>query len=171
MESVQSWTKQFVLENHEACLEKLRSLSLGEREALRQNLRRNENNKIVLLNGMITDNQEPEFYCEKYEVKSLDGNLLRVESGKYSDKLNIDENESADDLGTDNLHERHIVLVTLPASTNQWVYEAESQAVGSNKRKLDQETEPVTSYTVKVSLTLPSHFQSSTVRNVHLIIL
>lgn len=106
---------------------------------------------------MITDNQEPEFYCEKYEVKSLDGSLLRVESGKYSDKLNINENESADDLGTDNLNERHIVLVTLSASTNQWVYEAESQAVGTNKRKLDQDAEPVTSYTVKASLTLSPH--------------
>lgn len=155
MESVQSWSKEYFLNNQEACLQKLSLLSLEERALLRENLEQNENNKIVLLSGMIIETLEPEFYCEKYEVKSSDGTVLRVENGKYSDKLNIKDNETVED-PSKHLGERQTLLVSKPASTNQWVCEIETQCSGvaqanPNKRKLKQKQEDIKTFVIKVS--------------------
>lgn len=148
MESVQVWSKEYFLNNSDACLKKLKDLSSEERAALKRNLEQNENNKLVLFSGMVTDSQEPEFFCEKYEVKSMDGNVLRVESGKYSDKLNLNEGETVDD-PSKHLSERQTIVVSKPKSTNQWVYEVEAPE-GSNKRKLENTSDSPRSFTVKV---------------------
>lgn len=99
---------------------------------------------------MITDLLEPEFYCENYEVKSKDGTFLRIESGKFADKLNIKEGETVED-ASKHLNERQTVLISKPASVNKWVDEAESSTSDSNKRKLE-DTKPPHSFTIKVKL-------------------
>lgn len=149
MESIQDWSKEYFLKNSEACQQKLKDLSAEERFALKRNLDLQENNKLVLFRGMIVDTREPEFYCETYEVKSLDGNTLRVENGKYSDKLNLSEGETVED-PSKHLSERQTILVTKHLSTNQWVDEVD-QLEGSNKRKLEEtSTSSSSSFTVKV---------------------
>lgn len=161
MESVQNWTKEYFLNNLDACKFKINSLTLEERAALRENLEQNENNKIVLLSGMIIETLEPEFYCEKYEVKASDGSILRVENGKYSDKLNIEENETVED-PSKHLGERQTVLVSRPSSTNSWVNDIELKSIGAaqanpNKRKLKEKQEDIKTFVVKVrSLLLTS---------------
>lgn len=150
MEAVQSWTKDYFQSNQEACLVKLKSLLPEERAALMGNLERNENRKIVLLRGMISDMLESEFYCEKYEVKSKDGTVLRMESGKFADKLNIKDDEIVEDVSK-HLGERRTVLISKPASTNQWVDEAESSSSENNKRKLEDSQEAARCFTVKVN--------------------
>lgn len=147
MEAIQNWTKEYFLNNQEICLEKLKSLSAEERAALRENLEIGESNKIVLTFGMVVDTQEPEFYCEKYEVKSSDG-TSRIENGKFSDKLNINENETVAD-PSKHLSERQTVIIAKPSSTNQWVFDV-AAAKSSNKRKLDDGQETKKSFTVKV---------------------
>lgn len=154
MEELQNWSKNYFLNNQEVCLQKLNALSVSERALLRQNLQHKENNRIVLLSGMIFDTKEPEFYCEKYEVKSKDGSV-RVELGKYSDKLNIHEHETVEDPSR-HLSERQTVLIKTPSSTNEWTYDVELLAAGdqviSNKRKLEESTDDLKQpFTVKVS--------------------
>lgn len=51
MEAVPSWTKEYFQSNQEACLLKLKTLLPEEKAALKGNLDRSENNKIVLLKG------------------------------------------------------------------------------------------------------------------------
>jgi hypothetical protein len=137
MEAVQNWTKEYFLNNNqEQLIEKLQSLTAEERANLRANLELSENNKLVLAFGMVIDTQEPEFYCEKYEVKTSDGSI-RVENGKFSDKLNINDGESVED-PSKHLSERQTVVIAKPSSTNQWVYDA-AIAKSSNKRKLSEE--------------------------------
>lgn len=150
MEAVQSWTREYFLNNQEVCLQKLKSLTLEERSALRENLEKKENKKIVLVSAMIIDTQEPEFYCEKYEVKSADGSL-RVEMGKFADKLNISDAETVED-PSKHLSERQTILISKSSSTNPWVYEVELQGLSkSNKRKLeDNEKLQTQTFTVKV---------------------
>jgi hypothetical protein len=96
---------------------------------------------------MVIDTQEPEFYCEKYEVKTSDGSI-RVENGKFSDKLNINDDETVED-PSKHLSERQTVVIAKPLSTNQWVYDA-AAAKSSNKRKLDAGKDIEQSFTVKV---------------------
>lgn len=149
MENVQAWTKEYFLNNSDACLQKLKDLTAEERHALKLNLEQHEINKVVIFSGMIVDTQEPEFYCEKYEVKSLDGNVLRVESGKYSDKWNLRDGETVED-PSKHLGERQTILVSQPASTNQWVHEIGPPG-SSNKRKLEDTCSTTDcSFTVKV---------------------
>lgn len=149
MEAVHNWTKEYFQSNQEACLEKLKLLLPEERAALKGNLEQSENNQIVLLRGMVSDLLEPEFYCETYEVKSKDGTVLRIESGKFSDKLNIKDDESVEDVSK-HLSERQTILVTKPVSTNQWVDEADSSALTNNKRKLENLQGAARCFTVKV---------------------
>lgn len=146
MESVANWTKDYFLENQEVCLEKLNSLTVGERVTLSENLDAGESNKMVLATGMVIDTQEPEFYCEKYEVKSTDGNI-KVKNGKFSDKLNIKEDETVED-PSKHLSERQTIIIAKPASTNQWVLKV-ATVKSTSKRKLD-ENHIDQSYTVKV---------------------
>jgi Mini-chromosome maintenance replisome factor len=148
MDAVQNWTKEYFLNNQEVCLEKLKSLTADERAALRENLEGGQSNVLVLTFGMVIDTQEPEFYCEKYEVKSSDGST-RIENGKFCDKLNINEHETVED-PSKHLSERQTVIIAKPSSTNQWVYDF-ATAKSSNKRKLDDGHENEKSYTVKVS--------------------
>lgn len=147
METVGNWTKEYFLNNHEVCMEKLKSLTAAERVQLRENLELAENNKIVLAFGMVIDTQEPEFYCEKYEVKTADGSI-RVENGKFSDKLNIDDGETVED-PSKHLSERQTVVIAKPSSTNQWVYDA-AVTKSTNKRKLNEGKDVEQSFTVKV---------------------
>jgi Mini-chromosome maintenance replisome factor len=147
MEAVQNWTKEYFLNNQDVCLEKLKSLTGEERAALRENIELGESNKIVLTFGMVIDTQEPEFYCEKYEVKSSDGST-RIENGKFCDKLNINEDETVED-PSKHLSERQTVIIARPTSTNQWVYEI-TAAKNSNKRKLEDDQESDRAFTVKV---------------------
>lgn len=147
MEVVHNWTKEYFLNNQEICLEKLKSLTAEDRANLRENLELGENNKMVLAFGMVIDTQEPEFYCEKYEVKTADGSI-RVENGKFSDKLNINDDESVDD-PSKHLSERQTVVIAKPSSTNQWVYDA-AVSKSSNKRKLNEGKDNEQSFTVKV---------------------
>lgn len=139
MNPVETWTKEYFLSNQDECLDKINKLSPEERAALKGNFDRCEINKIVLFsNGMITDMCEPELYCEKYEVKSADGNVLRIESGKFSDKLNINDGETVED-PSKFLNERQTFLVAKHESTNQWVYDVVSNiSENGNKRKVDE---------------------------------
>lgn len=154
MEELQNWSKNYFLNNQDICIQKLNSLSPQERILLRQNLQYKENDRLVLLSGMVFDTKEPEFYCEKYEVKAKDGSI-RVEIGKYSDKLNIHEDETVED-PAQHLSERQTVLIKRPASTNDWTLDVELAAAGdqfnSNKRKLEGSFEDSKQqlYTVKV---------------------
>lgn len=135
-------------------MQKLKELTIQDRVALRQNLQLKENDRLVLMSGMIFDTKEPEFYCEKYEVKSKDG-TVRVEQGKYCDKLNIDDCETVED-PSKHLSERQTLLIQRSPSTNKWTHDVELLAAGdqsnSNKRKLednvDDQQQPIT---VKVS--------------------
>lgn len=147
MEVIGNWTKEYFLNNHEVCLEKLNSLTAGERASLRENLEVGESDRMVLATGMVIDTQEPEFYCEKYEVKSSDGNI-RIENGKFSDKLNISEDETVED-PSKHLSERQTVVIAKPTSTNQWVFDI-AIAKSSSKRKLDENNQIDKSFTVKV---------------------
>ena len=70
-------------------------------------------------------------------------NTERIELGRYTDKLNIEENEKFDD-NMENLSERNICIVMKPSSTNSWVNEElEVGEKTSNKRKLEDEAENV----------------------------
>lgn len=153
MEPVQNWTKEYFFSNQDECRQKIKELSADERTALKWNLDRCETNKIVLLTVMITDMCEPELYCEKYEVKSADGSVVRVESAKFSDVLNLGEGETVED-PTKFLNERQTFLLSKPASTNQWVYDVEpSMMENGNKRKAEESQEPEKSFVVKVMFT------------------
>lgn len=147
MEAVQNWTKEYFLNNQEVCLEKLKSLNVEERAVLRENLELGECNRIVLTYGMVIDTQEPEFYCDTYEVKAADGST-RTENGRFCDKLNIRDDETIED-PSKHLSERQTVVIARPQSTNQWVYDV-TAAKSSNKRKLDENLENDKSFTVKV---------------------
>lgn len=149
MEGVKDWTREYFLSNQETCLQTLSQLSVEDRTTLKENLENCENNKIVLLTGMIVDTQEPEFYCEKYEVKGADGSV-RIEPGKYADKLNINESEIVED-PSKYLNERKTILISLPSSTNQWVHEVDASLRESCKRKLEKD-KITEAFTVKVSL-------------------
>lgn len=126
MDSVQDWTRDYFVKNQESCLLKLKTLSAQDKIALHKNLRQ-ENEKLCMLLGMVMDVQEPEFYCETYTVKCKDG-TIRTESGKYREKLNIGDNEIVEDL-TPALDERHVVIVAIPASMNNWVKELTPEVV------------------------------------------
>ncbi|KAL7038905.1 hypothetical protein ACKWTF_009740 [Chironomus riparius] len=137
MEPIYNWTKDYFLCHEEECLKKLKKgLSLEEKIELRSNLHFKENNSLVLLNHfMITDIKEPEFYCAKYEVTQADG-TVSVRNGKYSDKLNILDNESCDDPGS-NLAERQICFITESDTNNSWIKDYNVVSMNSNKRKID----------------------------------
>ena len=151
MDPVKQWTKEYFLSHQDECLQKLKVLSLEERFALKRNLEQCEIGKICLLsNGMITDMFEPEFYCERYEVKSAEGNVLRIELGKFSDKLNINDGETVED-PSKFLSERQTFLVTKSESMNQWVYDVESvMQENGNKRKMDESQNSLKGFAVKV---------------------
>lgn len=151
MENVENWNREYFLRNQDECLRKINILTAEERSALKGNLDRFEVNKIVLLsNGILTDMLEPEFYCEKYEVKSSQGDVLRVELGKFCDKLNIDEGETVED-PSKFLSERQTFLVSRHGSTNQWVFDIESSSTeNTNKRKINDNLESGKVFAVKV---------------------
>lgn len=137
LEPIFTWTKDYILNNEEKCCKKLKEgLSLEEKIELRSNLHFKENNSLVLLNHyMITDIKEPEFYCAKYEVTQADG-TVSIRNGKYSDKLNILDNESCEDPGS-NLAERQICFITESDTNNLWIKDYNSVSMNSNKRKFE----------------------------------
>lgn len=139
MDSAEDWTREYFLKNQEECIQRLKSLSVQDKVALGKNLHKNENGKLCLIsNCQVMDVLEPEFYCETYKVKSEDGSF-RTECGKYSDKLNIGEDESVDEQ-SNVLGERQVVVLANPSSMNKWVKEKYSQDLNEGAR----------SYTVKV---------------------
>lgn len=162
---VNEWTRDYFLANEEGCVHKLNSLSPEEKLALSQNLQRLEKGKIVLLaNGLIADILEPELYCKTVVIKSSD-NSVRTESGKYSDKfqLNDDEKvvqaENGDE--NENLAESWRWVVSQSPSTNDWVNDDVECEDRSNKRKLEEPKKELKSFVVKVgtglSLEKPKH--------------
>lgn len=54
MMNVQEWSREYVLNNQEACVQKLSELTKQDRSDLNQNLKQEENGKLVLLRGMIS---------------------------------------------------------------------------------------------------------------------
>lgn len=156
MENPQSWTKEFFLNNQDECVKKLDQLSVDERVALRNNLTEMANGKLILLSGMVSDILEPEFYCEKYQVKNFQDGSVRIELGKFSDEIEIADHEVVEG-PSKHLSERHTILITKPQSNNSWIYELETQLITSptNKRKLRTERDMGSvSFIVKVCLSV-----------------
>lgn len=152
---VNEWTRDYFLANQEGCLHKLASLSPQEKIALSQNLRRGEKGKIVFLaNGLIADILEPELYCKTVVIKSSD-NTVRTESGKYSDKFQLKDDEKIvpEENGNEieNLAESWRWVVAQSPSTNDWVSDDAEGDDRSNKRKLEEPKEGLKSFVVKVS--------------------
>lgn len=172
---VTEWTREYFLANQESCLHKLAALSPQEKIALSQNLSRLEKGKIVFLaNGLIADILEPELYCKTVVIKSSD-NTTRTESGKYSDKFQLKDDEKVvpEENGNEieNLAESWRWVVAQSPSTNDWVLEDAEGDDRSNKRKLEEPKEGLESFVVKVSLDLglkeastqnSSHFSCTT---------
>lgn len=139
MEAVQNWTREYFVSNQEECFKRLSTLSQEERACLRSNLNFKENGSLVLINHFfVTDIKEPEFYCEKYELKKADGSA-RVEHGKFCERIEIAEDETCED-PEKYLGERQTCIITESPSNNQWVKEQEATSIASNKRKLEVDT-------------------------------
>lgn len=149
MEPIHKWTRNYFLNNEKDCLQKLKDpLTQEEKVELRSNLHFKENGSLVLLNHfMVTDIKEPEYYCDKYEVKQSDGNT-RLEFGKFADKLNILDNESCENPGQ-NLAERQICIISESTTNNLWIKDHNPIALNSNKRKIENAKEEK-SYLLKV---------------------
>lgn len=146
MEIIQNWTREYFLDNHDECVKRLNNLSVEDRAYLRSNLNFKENNSLVLINHLfVTDIKEPEFYCEKYEIKKPDGSF-RTESGKYCERIKLGDNEVCED-PEKHLGERQSCIVSESPSNNQWINEFE--LISSNKRKLEGSSAQK-SYLVKV---------------------
>lgn len=154
MIQVHEWTRDYFLANQEGCAQKLSSLSPEQKLALRQNLNCFEKGKIVLVaNGLIADILEPELYCKTIKIKSSD-NTVRIESGKYSDKFQLKDDEklvpeeNANEI--ENLADSWRWVVSQSPSTNDWVNDDVEGDDRSNKRKLEEPKEGLKSFVVKV---------------------
>jgi hypothetical protein len=139
MEPVVNWTRDYFLNNQEECLNKLSTLSTDERAALKSNLSFKENGTMVLVNHyFVSDIKEPEFYCEKYELKKADGSTREL-NGKFCERVEIGEDEICEDPAK-NLGERQTCIISQSISNNQWIKEHEI-CTSSNKRKNEPNTE------------------------------
>lgn len=142
---VNEWTRDYFLANQEICLEKLENLTSVEQAEIIENFNFLENNSLVQVSGFLADTLEPEFYCEKVVIKSNNG-TERIECGKFTDKLKVNEDEVvSDDNNYQHLHERFNLLIAQPKSTNQWVLDSYPK-INKQKRKVDEPrdiTEPV----------------------------
>jgi hypothetical protein len=149
MEAVQNWTREYFINNHDECIKKLNELTDAEKDELRNNLHFNEQGLVLLNHFMVSDVKEPEYYCEKYEVKKSDGST-RMENAKYSDqlKLNIQEDESCEN-PAQFLSERQTCIVKRSESNNVWIKEHECITLNANKRKIES-VQDQSSYLVKV---------------------
>lgn len=143
MDSIESWTRDFFLDNQQFCLQKIESgLTNEEKKSLRANLSYKENGKLIIINHfMIVDVKDTEFYCEKYEVKRKgnDDLNLRIVQGKYADKLNIQLDEICEN-PMKYLGERQTCIIKQSETNNDWIEEYE-KASASNKRKIENDSE------------------------------
>lgn len=138
MEPIYKWTRDYFIKNEEECIKKLKqeNLSLEEKIELRSNLNFKENGSLILLNHfMISDIHEPEFYCDKYEVKQRDG-IIRHETAKYSDKLNVLDGETCEN-PAEVLSERQVCIITESNTNNSWIKDYNSISMNTNKRKIE----------------------------------
>ncbi|XP_070498639.1 mini-chromosome maintenance complex-binding protein [Chironomus tepperi] len=149
LEPIYNWTKDYFNKHEEECCKKLKNgLTIEEKIELRSNLHFKQNNSLVLLNHfMIIDIKEPEFYCAEYEVTQADGTVA-VRNGKFSDTLNIMDDETCEDPAT-HLAERQIYLITESDSNNSWIKDYNAVSMNSNKRKIE-DTQSERTYLLKV---------------------
>ncbi|XP_059608314.1 mini-chromosome maintenance complex-binding protein [Phlebotomus argentipes] len=98
-----------------------------------------ENGSLVRFRGMIQDMLDPEFYLERYIVKTSEGE--RIQDGRFIDFLQFDEvSEEVDFSSSSNKHgeRRCLFLVTIPG-INSWADEAsfEDEEVPEKRPKVE----------------------------------
>ncbi|KAG5682248.1 hypothetical protein PVAND_011612 [Polypedilum vanderplanki] len=141
MNTISNWTREYFISNQESCIQKLNDLSLEERACLKSNLKFKECGQLVLVDCfMVSDICENEFYCEKYQVKNDNDGSIRIENGKYADKLNIGDDETCEN-PTEHLAERQVFIISKSDSNNLWTKEVDNHFMNSNKRKIDEDSE------------------------------
>lgn len=136
-------TVKYFLENKSQCLEAIKS-KITEIPTLNNQEPENfKNYTLVRFSGYIQDLLEPEYYLEKYEVKSSDGST-RIENGRYRDSFELNEGESVDhDSENKSLGERRsMFLVELPG-LNDWAKDKKDAVRSqlnctSKKREIDE---------------------------------
>ena len=90
-----TWTIEYFLANQEECLHKLKQ---EETLKLIPNLNYSNpehfaNKQLVKFRGIIQDQLEPEFYLDKYKVKTAD-DTIRIQDGKFQDCFVLKAGES-----------------------------------------------------------------------------
>lgn len=98
-----SWTIEHFLANQEQCLQKLKEEKTFK---LIPNLNYSTpehfaKSQLVRLRGIIQDQLEPEYYLDKYKVKTSDG-LIRIQDGKFQNSFVLKQGESVSFSGFQN---------------------------------------------------------------------
>lgn len=90
-----SWNIEHFLANQEECLQKLQQDATFKLIPNVNYLNPEHFGKeqLVRFRGIIQDQLEPEYYLEKYKVKSSDG-TIRIQNGKFQDSFVLKAGES-----------------------------------------------------------------------------
>lgn len=152
--NTENFNREMLVQNENEIISDINSSNWDDIPSLNtMNINSLKDNMLVRFIGMVQDMRSPEYYIDSYVVHNKITNEKFTKSGKFSDYVGCNENESVDlnDPSTVRKDVQTYYVITIPGE-NKWVKEADTKnkketqefkyekSTGAVKRSLEDET-------------------------------